>query len=228
MNLAFADRDFYYGDPYFAARSTPIKGLLSKEYARERAKLIDWEKNDPNVKPGDPYPFQGETNPFREAPRRTGRPAPPKPTGAEASRTFEEGFTAGTTSIEAADEEGWVVSVTPSGGWIPATIAGTTGVGMSQRMQSFVLDEAESPFNVLEPGKRPRVDADAEPRAQGRQAVPGLRRAGRRHAGPEPAPVLPERRRVRHERAAGVRGGQLQQLPDAQLVRRARGRSRAG
>ena len=63
---------------------------------------------------------------------------------------------AGTTSIEAADEEGWVVSVTPSGGWIPATIAGTTGVGMSQRMQAFVLDEAESPFNVVAPGKRPR------------------------------------------------------------------------
>ena len=28
---------------------------------------------------------------------------------------------------------------------------------MSQRMQSFVLDPAENPFNVLEPGKRPRV-----------------------------------------------------------------------
>ena len=28
---------------------------------------------------------------------------------------------------------------------------------MSQRMQSFVLDRADGPFNVLEPGKRPRV-----------------------------------------------------------------------
>ena len=28
---------------------------------------------------------------------------------------------------------------------------------MSQRMQSFVLDPAENPFNVLEPGKRPRA-----------------------------------------------------------------------
>jgi len=50
-----------------------------------------------------------------------------------------------------------VVSVTPSGGWIPAAIAGNTGVGLSQRMQSFVLDETMNPFNVLEPGKRPRV-----------------------------------------------------------------------
>jgi len=49
------------------------------------------------------------------------------------------------------------VSITPSGGWIPAVIAGETGVGMSQRMQSFVVHEAENPFNVVEPGKRPRA-----------------------------------------------------------------------
>jgi gamma-glutamyltranspeptidase/glutathione hydrolase len=47
--------------------------------------------------------------------------------------------------------------VTPSGGWVPAAIAGKTGIGMSQRMQSFVVDRAENPFNVLEPGKHPRV-----------------------------------------------------------------------
>ena len=154
MNLTYADRDFYYGDPYMPP-ATPLKGLMSKEYARERAKLINWDKNDPNVKPGDPYPFQGETNPYTKF-LANWPPPPPKPTGAEGSRTFEEGFTAGTTSIEAADEEGWVVSVTPSGGWIPATIAGRTGIGMSQRMQAFVLDEAMCPFNVVTPGKRPR------------------------------------------------------------------------
>jgi gamma-glutamyltranspeptidase/glutathione hydrolase len=154
MNLTYADRDFYYGDPYMPP-ATPLKGLMSKEYARERAKLIKWDRNDPNVKPGDPYPFQGETNPYAKF-LASWPPPPPSPTGAEGSRTFEEGFTAGTTSIEAADEEGWVVSVTPSGGWIPATIAGRTGVGMSQRMQAFVLDEAMCPFNVVTPGKRPR------------------------------------------------------------------------
>ena len=36
-------------------------------------------------------------------------------------------------------------------------IAGNTGIGMSQRMQSFVLDAAENPYNVLAPGKRPRA-----------------------------------------------------------------------
>ena len=66
-------------------------------------------------------------------------------------------FYAGTTSVEAADAEGWAVSVTPSGGWLPAVIAGHSGIGLSQRAQSFVLDRAEDPFNMLEPGKRPRV-----------------------------------------------------------------------
>jgi len=63
----------------------------------------------------------------------------------------------GTTSVEATDEKGWAVSVTPSGGWTPAVIAGHTGVGLSQRMQSFVLDAADDPYNVLQPGKRPRA-----------------------------------------------------------------------
>jgi len=63
----------------------------------------------------------------------------------------------GTTSIQAADEAGWVVSLTPSGAWVPAVVAGKTGIGLSQRAQSFVLDEAENPFNVIAPGKRPRA-----------------------------------------------------------------------
>jgi gamma-glutamyltranspeptidase/glutathione hydrolase len=153
MNLAFADRDFYYGDPYFPP-AEPIRGLLSKEYARERAKQINLERNDPQAGPGDPYPFQGETNPYRALLEKWGeRPAAAK----RAPGEFEEEFYAGTTTVEAADAEGWVVSATPSGGWVPAPIAGRTGIGLSQRMQSFVLDPAENPFNVVEPGKRPRA-----------------------------------------------------------------------
>ncbi len=158
MNLAFADRDFYYGDPYFPPEE-PIKGLLSKEYAKERLKQIDWNLNDPDVKPGDPYPFEGKKNPYLHLLKEwsnVGKKAPEEMSKAE-WEAFEHNFTAGTTSIQAADKEGWVVSVTPSGGWIPACIAGKTGVGMSQRMQSFVLDEAKNPFNVVAPGKRPRA-----------------------------------------------------------------------
>ncbi|HEX2090747.1 MAG TPA: gamma-glutamyltransferase, partial [Longimicrobiaceae bacterium] len=173
MNLGFADRDFYYGDPAFPPEE-PIRGLLSKEYARERARGIDWTRNDPDARPGDPYRFQGGTNPFTHYLQRwhtTGvRPAPGdsaaspapahdrRPSGpAAAASVFEEPFYAGTTSIQAADTLGWVVSITPSGGWVPAVIAGRTGVGLSQRMQSFVTDPAEGPFNVVRPGQRPRV-----------------------------------------------------------------------
>jgi len=195
MNLSFADRDFYYGDPYFPPVE-PMKGLLSKEYAKQRAALIKWDINDPNIGPGDPYPFEGKTNPYLELLKQ-------RAASAEGNRNFlpshdstisynffpndfipingdiqslglwdgkvspiggdlegalyMERMWMGTTSVEAADKDGWVVSITPSGGWLPACIAGRTGVGMSQRMQSFVLDESIDPFNVVEPGKRPRV-----------------------------------------------------------------------
>jgi len=158
MSLAFADRDFYYGDPAFAPK-TPIKGLLSKEYAKERAKLIG-DRNDPAIRPGDPYPFEGGENPFQHllnvqseavAIHNPGLPIQ----GME--DPFLEQFQRGTTTVEAADAAGWVVSITPSGGWVPAVIAGNTGVGLSQRMQSFVLDEKLNPYNLPEPGKRPRV-----------------------------------------------------------------------
>lgn len=154
MNLAFADRDFYYGDPYYPPEE-PLAGLLSKAYARERAKQINWERNDPDVKPGDPYPFMGARNPYLHYLEQW--PKGRAVTTGAGSAADDSSFFAGTTSIEAADAEGWVVSVTPSGGWIPAVIAGRTGVGLSQRAQSFVLDPADNPFNVIEPGKRPRA-----------------------------------------------------------------------
>jgi gamma-glutamyltranspeptidase / glutathione hydrolase len=155
MSLAFADRDFYYGDPRVPP-AEPVHGLLSKEYARERAKQIRPDRNDPGILPGDPYPFQGEENPHLDLLERF--PATANRGATQVSRrSTGESFYAGTTTIEAADAEGWVVSITPSGGWIPAVIAGKSGIGLSQRMQSFVLDPAENPFNVVEPGKQPRV-----------------------------------------------------------------------
>ncbi len=180
MSMAFADRDFYYGDPYFPPEE-PIRGLLSKEYAKQRAAQLNQQRNDPNVKPGDPYPFQGtQANPFKDlldkwSPNPSNPSTAPRPnqdtvttsaltqpsefinSAQVGDEDFNRAFYAGTTSVEAADAEGWVVSVTPSGGWVPAVIAGRTGVGLSQRAQSFVTDAREGPFNVVEPGKHPRV-----------------------------------------------------------------------
>ena len=182
MSLAFADRDFYYGDPYFT--KPPVDGLLSKNYAKERAKLIDTGKNNTYIFPGDPYAYEGKTNPYLSLLQKrkllTDTSAQKKDqflpkhdqktslnnedrddlyainTSATDS-LYNDRLWRGTTSIEAADSSGWVVSITPSGGWTPACIAGHTGVGMSQRMQSFVLDSVVDPFNVVKPGKRPRV-----------------------------------------------------------------------
>ncbi|MGI9090379.1 MAG: gamma-glutamyltransferase family protein, partial [Gemmatimonadaceae bacterium] len=193
MNLAFADRDFYYGDPYFRP-DEPVRGLLSKDYAKARFAQINWARNDSTVKPGNPYAYQGGSNPFtsllaqwkvsdfvrvdsqpksgQQDKRVPARPADSTRSSAErasgasefvtgnsnaADSAFAQAFYSGTTSIEAADEEGWVVSVTPSGGWVPGVIAGHTGIGLSQRAQSFVTDARDGPYNVIEPGKRPRV-----------------------------------------------------------------------
>ena len=167
MNMAFADRDFYYGDPAFAP-AEPMRGLLSKDYAKQRATQLNLLQNDITIGPGDPYLFQQEKNPFAElikkkaidlndSSSRNFVPAHDSATIARANEVYQDRLWLGTTSVEAADKEGWVVSITPSGGWIPAVIAGKTGVGMSQRLQSFVLDSTLNPFNVIAPGKRPRV-----------------------------------------------------------------------
>ena len=163
MNLAFADRDFYYGDPYFEPEE-PVEGLLSKDYAKERLKLIS-NKNNKEIKPGNPYDFQKGKNPFLnyidswETDNNLDKIKSAFDLNHNMSDNyeFEESFMAGTTTVQAADTSGWIVSITPSGGWIPAVIAGNTGIGLSQRMQSFVLDPKDGPYNVLEPGKRPRA-----------------------------------------------------------------------
>lgn len=163
MSMAFADRDFYYGDPYFPPEE-PMTGLLSKDYAASRASGMSSDDNDEFIKPGDPYPYQGEENPYAallekwtNTPDPDGELMPPWQMASLNREEFERSASLGTTAIQTADKEGWVVSVTPSGGWIPAAIAGNTGIGLSQRMQSFVTDETQNPFNVIEPGKRPRV-----------------------------------------------------------------------
>ncbi len=160
MNLAFADRDFYYGDPAFPPVE-PIDGLLSKDYAKSRARAISpAAANDPAIGPGDPYPFQGGTNPHAELLKKLTTaelPAFDAARFAAATDPTDGTMYRGTTSVIAADKEGWIVSMTPSGAWIPAVIAGRTGIGMSQRAQQFVIDLAVNPYNVIEPGKRPRV-----------------------------------------------------------------------
>ena len=57
MKLAMADRDTYLGDMDFI--KIPYTGLLSKEYAAERRKLIDSAKASADFRPGDVTAYAG-------------------------------------------------------------------------------------------------------------------------------------------------------------------------
>ena len=127
MNLAFADRDFYYGDPAFPP-DEPIRGLLSKDVREERAprsigsatirgagRAIRIRSRAGRIRSLD-CSSSGSRASYGRAPRTTA------PT--DTRMTHDEAFTRGTTSIEAADTNGWVVSITPSGGWVPAVHRG--------------------------------------------------------------------------------------------------------
>lgn len=140
IKLAFDDRNAFFGDPDFA--TVPAKGLLSKDYAAARAKLIGPSASLEH-RFGDPWAFEGRK---RSTPAFT--PHMLKRKG---------GPVADTTAVEVVDKDGNLFSCTPSSGWLlgGAYIAGDTGVPMSNRLTVFDLDPA-SP-NVLVPGKRPRT-----------------------------------------------------------------------
>lgn len=140
VKLAFDDRNMYFGDPAFA--NVPMKGLLSKAYAAERAKLIGPTASLEH-RYGDPWKYEGRK---RTTPQFT--PHVLKKKG---------GLSADTTAIEVVDKDGNLFSCTPSSGWLlgGAYIAGDTGIPMSNRLTQFDLD-AESP-NVIAPYKRPRT-----------------------------------------------------------------------
>jgi gamma-glutamyltranspeptidase/glutathione hydrolase len=141
MKLALADRDRFYGDPKFV--KVPAEQLLSKDYAAIRRGLIDNTRASLEHRPGDPVNGRSLLN----------SPPSPAPTGQSSVPEAERAND--TTCVNAIDKDGVLFSATPSGAWLPAVVAGDTGVLMGQRMQSFLL-EAGHP-NVLEPGKRPRV-----------------------------------------------------------------------
>ena len=145
MKLAFADRDVYFGDPDFA--KVPAEGYLSRSYIRSRMELINRQRASRERRPGNPWDH--ETSPSVSHPDRDR-------SGSELPRySVSTSNASDTTNAEAADADGNLFSATASGAWLPSVIAGTTGIPMSQRMESFVLDPG-SP-NVLAPHKRPRI-----------------------------------------------------------------------
>jgi gamma-glutamyltranspeptidase/glutathione hydrolase len=140
LKLALADRDRYYGDPNFV--KIPMTELLSKEYASLRRPLIDERRASLAQQPGDPMNMKAV---LASAVQTIGR----------ASALPEIERANDTTCVNVVDKDGTLVRATPSGAWLPAVVAGDTGVLMGQRLQSSLTDP-NSP-NVVAPGKRPRI-----------------------------------------------------------------------
>jgi len=140
MKLAYADREFYYGDPAFV--DVPFERLLSEEYAAERRALVNMGEASMLLRPGGYEPLSAEsvTDVARALAGRTGWSA-------------ESGDT---TKLEAADRDGNMVSATPSGGWLMSSpVIPGLGFPLGTRGQMFTLEPGHP--NCLEPGKRPRT-----------------------------------------------------------------------
>ena len=101
LKLAFADREQFYGDPKFS--TLPIDGLLSKEYAKARATLIDGAIAMPEMpEPGDPWKFSALSSDGASRPVAI-------PAGGTASKADEQG----TTHFAVIDRDGSMVAATP-------------------------------------------------------------------------------------------------------------------
>jgi gamma-glutamyltranspeptidase/glutathione hydrolase len=135
MKLAYADREQYYGDP--AMTKVPGDVLLSESYARSRAKLIDMNSANRELRPGDAW---------KNAPLLS-----------EEQRFIPKDWGAGTVHVDAVDAKGNMASFTPSGAWISsAEVIEPLGFPLSVRMMTFYLGPENHP-NVVAPGKRPRT-----------------------------------------------------------------------
>ena len=126
--LAFADREAFVADPDFI--DVPIQGLVSREYARERAKLID---------------------PGRAGAPAAGQPWTHQPVGALAGRPEED-----TTCFAVVDRWGNAVCQLQSiqSAWGSRLIAGNTGILLNNRMTYWHLEPGH--VDCLAPGKRVR------------------------------------------------------------------------
>jgi gamma-glutamyltranspeptidase/glutathione hydrolase len=151
LKLAYADRDTYYGDPVFV--QTPAQGLLSKDYARQRAAMINPKRASRSFIAGNPLPFDSKVKEWKywvANVRDAATPGQPAPNAEPIRGTIKD-----TTHIAVIDNTGNVFDSTPSGGWIGgAVILGNTGIGMSVRGEQFWLDPTRAA--QLRPRSRPR------------------------------------------------------------------------
>ncbi len=143
MKLGFGDRESFYGDPDFT--EVPLDGLLSKEYAAERAGHIDPEHAYPEQPDsGNPWRYSslsGET-PIQVMSEPTIRP--------------DESTREGTTHVSVLDRYGNLACGTISGGSFGKSVFfPELGCALSTRIEMFNCEPGHP--NAVEPGKRPRT-----------------------------------------------------------------------
>jgi gamma-glutamyltranspeptidase / glutathione hydrolase len=140
IKLAMADREKYLGDMDFI--KIPYDGLLSKDYARERRKLIDPAKASLDLRPGAPEKFVADESPLERPVHEI--------LGGNADHTGD------TSYIAVVDKDHNMVSFEPSLHSLFGTgvVMGDTGIIFNCRGDYYSLVRGEA--NALEPGKRPR------------------------------------------------------------------------
>jgi gamma-glutamyltranspeptidase/glutathione hydrolase len=140
LKLAFADREKYLGDMDFIR--IPYDGLLSKEYASERRKMIDPNTASLTLRPGTPEKFMKATEPLN-------RPVSINLNG-------DADHTGDTSYIAVVDQKRNMVSFEPSlhSSFGTGVVMGDTGIIFNCRGDYYSLVPGEA--NALEPGKRPR------------------------------------------------------------------------
>jgi gamma-glutamyltranspeptidase/glutathione hydrolase len=140
MKLAMADREKYLGDMDFI--KIPFAGLLSKEYASERRKLIDPAKASLELRPGSPEKFMSGM--------------PPSDRQVRVVLDGNADFEGDTSYIGIVDKDRNMVSFEPSlhSAFGTGVVMGDTGIIFNCRGDYYSLVRGEA--NALEPGKRPR------------------------------------------------------------------------
>ena len=135
FKLAFADREQYYGDPMQV--DVPMTELLSKDYSLMRAALVDPEKANSELRPGDPK-RKLALLPIEE-------------------RLGGASWGPGTVHVDVIDGDGNMVAFTPSGGWLKsAEVVPPLGFPLGNRLMTFYLKPNHHP-NIIAPFKRPRT-----------------------------------------------------------------------
>ena len=136
--LAFIDREAYVADPDFV--DVPIQGLVSKEYAQERAALIDPQRAAFQVSAGEPWQHQSATKKRLDARAAAGVGTPEEDT----------------TCFVIVDRWGNAVCQLQSiqSAWGSSLVAGDTGILLNNRMTYWHMDPDH--VDCLQPGKRVR------------------------------------------------------------------------